>query len=366
VHPATDIRIFHKECKSLAAAGYKVTLLAANTQSRYIDNVNIVSVNLPGTRLLRMIFATFKMYVAAMQQKARIYHFHDPELMLCGAMLRLSGKKVIYDIHENVRLTILDKQYLKPWLRKTLYWLYYAYEKMLLPFFNRLVLALSEETYKKYYPAKKSTVILNFPLPLKKKIIEKTFDTNTFRLVYAGVVHEYRGIFEMLNIAKHLKQNKVNFIFDIIGFVRPQSLNNDINIFIEKENLTDNVKLHGFVDAAEIPQYLAKADVGISLLTPFLRYKEALPTKIFEYMQHGLPVVTNNFDLLIDYVERTQTGICIDIDNLKSDINKITDLLENKDLLQQMSKNGIKLTAEKWNWSTQEKRLVQLYNSLNL
>jgi len=364
VHPATDIRIFHKECKSLVAAGYNVTLLAANTQSRNIAGVTIESVTLPKSRLMRMILATFKMYMAAMHQKARVYHFHDPELMFCGVMLRLSGKKVIYDIHENVRLTILDKQYLRPWLRKSLYWLYYAYEKMFLPFYNRLVLALSEETYKKYYPAKKSTVVLNFPLPLKENIADKTFDSQQFRLVYAGVVHEYRGIFEMLNIAKYLKYKGVDFTFDIIGFVRPQSLNSEINDFIQKENLIHNIRLHGFVDAAEIPNYLAEADVGISLLTPFLRYKEALPTKVFEYMQHGLPVITNSFDLLIDYVENTQTGICVDINNIEKDISKIINLLKNRDLLLKMSENGKRLTQEKWNWKTQEKKLIQLYNGL--
>ena len=48
------------------------------------------------------------------------YHFHDPELMLVGFALKLRGKRVFYDVHEDVPRQILDKRWVTPWLRKLL------------------------------------------------------------------------------------------------------------------------------------------------------------------------------------------------------------------------------------------------------
>ena len=347
----------------MVKAGFEVTLIAPNTFEQKKEGVNIIPIDLPNSRIKRMLVVTFKMYKLALRQKSKIYHFHDPELMLCGILLRLSGKKIIFDIHENVRLTILDKPYLSKPIRKILYYLYLVYEKIGCLFYNKLVLALSEETFEQYYTLKESLPLINFPLKIKA-VNNKTFNDNIVRFVYVGVVHEYRGIFEMLELSKLLTDNRVNIHFDIVGTIRPESLKQELCKIIINEKLEDKIILRGFVDATEITSYLQKADFGISLLKPYKRYKEALPTKIFEYMQHGLPVITNDFPLYKEYVEDTETGICVNIDNIKGMVFEIEQLLKNKGQLKKMSENGIKVTQNKYNWLSQETKLIELYNEM--
>lgn len=363
VHPPFDVRIFRKECVSLANAGFEVTLIAPINKVVLRDGVRLLPVKFSENRLIRMLSVTFKMFGLARKQQADLYHFHDPELMLCGVLLRLTGKKVIYDIHENVRLTILDKPYLNIFSRKILYWSYLLFEKLCLPFYHQYVLALSEETYFKYYNPKKSTVILNFP----KKIVQCQQikkDADQLRLIYSGAVFEYRGIFEMIELSRLLKKREINFVLDIVGKVWSDDLVKKISRLLKKYELTDQIIFHGFVDASKVADFVARAHAGISLLHPYIRYQEALPTKIFEYMQHGLPVITNNFPLLVNYVEKTETGICIDINHLDNEIEKIVGLIEQPERMKKMGENGIKFTTEKWNWESQAEKLINLYEQI--
>ena len=128
--------------------------------------------------------------------------------------------------------------------------------------------------------------------------------------------------------------------------------------------LADKVNLHGFVDAPDVSKYLAEADFGLVFLHPYLRYKEALPTKIFEYMQHGLPVITNDFPLYRKYVEETQSGLCLNIKNMEAMVAAIIELINDPQRLETLAKNGIELTQNRFNWSTQEAKLLELYASL--
>ena len=51
VHPAFDTRIFHKEAKTLARAGYDVTLIAQHDKNETIDGIKIVALPKPKNRI---------------------------------------------------------------------------------------------------------------------------------------------------------------------------------------------------------------------------------------------------------------------------------------------------------------------------
>ena len=78
VHPAEDVRIFQKECVSLAKAGYDVYLVERG-ESCEKNGVHIVGVGeIPAGRLKRMTEGAKKVYEAAKAVDADIYHLHDP------------------------------------------------------------------------------------------------------------------------------------------------------------------------------------------------------------------------------------------------------------------------------------------------
>jgi hypothetical protein len=139
VHPPFDTRIFHKECKTLAAAGLETVLIVPHDRVCVVDGVRIQAVPKPRNRRERMLRTVWQIYRAAVRERARIYHFHDSELIGVGLLLKLRGKKVIYDVHEDLPRQILSKQWIPKWLRKSISLAAEAVEGLGALLFDRIV-----------------------------------------------------------------------------------------------------------------------------------------------------------------------------------------------------------------------------------
>src|SRR5512146_203257 len=92
VHIPFDGRIFHKEAKSLVKAGYEVVLIARHDKEEVVAGVRVVPLPQPKNRLQRMTRVLWRLYRLAVREHADVYHFHDPELITVGLLLKLRGK----------------------------------------------------------------------------------------------------------------------------------------------------------------------------------------------------------------------------------------------------------------------------------
>ena len=121
-HLPSDTRIFYKQCKTLARASYQVSLIAQNDRDEERDGIHIKGISRPRNRLDRMLNLARQVYRRAVECDADIYHFHDPELIPVGLRLKRQGKKVIYDVHEDVPRQILSKSWIAEPLRRAISW----------------------------------------------------------------------------------------------------------------------------------------------------------------------------------------------------------------------------------------------------
>ena len=142
VHPAKDVRIFYKECVSLANAGFDVTLLVLNGVSEQAQGVNIIGIQHPFKgRIDRIRNAPQIALIAAKKVDAAIYHFHDPEFLRVALQLKKIGKKVIYDVHEDVPRQILAKYWIPPILRQLTSFVFEKFENYVASRLDNIVTA---------------------------------------------------------------------------------------------------------------------------------------------------------------------------------------------------------------------------------
>ncbi|GAB6162897.1 hypothetical protein JCM12298_20570 [Desulfothermus naphthae] len=123
-----------------------------------------------------MTKVVWKLFRLALKEKADVYHFHDPELIPIGLILSLFGKKVIYDVHEDVPKQILIKDWIKSnSVRKFVSLFFKGFENLTCIFFSQIVAATPDIAKK--FPAQKTITIRNFPI---LELIDKARPINNY------------------------------------------------------------------------------------------------------------------------------------------------------------------------------------------
>ena len=117
VHKAFDVRVFHKECKSLARSGKHVVLVVPHERDEIVDSIEVKGIQVSSGRLSRMTRSAWSLYKEAKRQNGDVYHFHDPELIPIALLLAARGRTVVYDIHEDATADLLHKEYIPRRLR---------------------------------------------------------------------------------------------------------------------------------------------------------------------------------------------------------------------------------------------------------
>src|SRR5262249_43635675 len=218
VHSPLDPRIFHKECKSLARAGFAVTVVGPHTKDLVAENVQVKAVPQAESRVGRMTRTVWRVYREALRQQADVYHFHDPELIFVGLLLRAAGKTVLYDIHEDVPKDVMSKEYLPQWTRR---WISFAAEKLETScsgYFSALVIVTPAIAHRFSQINKCIAVVRNYPYHREIVAPEGGVPWNARRqsVAYIGNISGQRGIRQMVD-AMELLPDDLPAMLELVG-----------------------------------------------------------------------------------------------------------------------------------------------------
>ncbi|MDC0313689.1 glycosyltransferase [Flavobacteriales bacterium] len=355
-HADGDVRIFHKECVSLSEAGFDVSLVITNTTSRKEDGVNIVSFpRATNARFNRMTKTVFQTYKVAKKINADVYHFHDPELMFIGVLLRLRGKKVAYDVHEDVPKQILDKKWLGPkWFRYVISWLFRAFQWCCCLFYFHIFTATPEIA--KRFNSKKTSVIFNYPIIEYLKNAPKSDYKKTIpSVVYAGGLTELRGIKKLI-----LSIGKLNGKVELwlIGPWESESFQQEC----EQSDGFKHTVYFGKIPLKKVYEYYQIADIGAHTVFPSERHLIGIPTKILECMGIGMPVILTYGEYWKSFFGNTVKFVdAMDPQNIADGIK---DLIDNPEKTKKMSIEAEKFIIEKCSWEAECKKLINPYLKL--
>jgi glycosyltransferase involved in cell wall biosynthesis len=362
-HPANDVRIFYRECGSLAAIGCQTHLVIPAEASCTIGGVHVHAIPKVKGRLARMFLLPWRALFAALRTRANIYHYHDPELMVVGFVLRwVFLKRVVFDVHEAVARQIRTKEWLPPWSRGIVAAIYRIAEKV---FTVGQMLVVANEPSQGDYPAG-VVLVRNYPLidTERLRMAEQKWPKSEIPLlIYIGSLDMNRGAFVYIELARRLSDAGRDFTLQIIGTYAP-GLREQMVDRIQQYRLQGRVCLVDRIPYEQAMEIVSKAWIGLCLFLPSPHNVTSLSTKLLEYMMNGVPVLASNFPFWRPYIEETGAGQMVDPSDIDAVHRACDGMLQDPSRLDMMRECGLRAVQTKYNWSTEFQSLLRCYESL--
>jgi glycosyltransferase involved in cell wall biosynthesis len=381
-HNILDNRIFYRECRSLAAAGYEVVLVAQHDHDEIRDGIRIRAVPRHRNRLKRVTVTAFRVVLGAWREKPAVFHLHDPELIPWGALLRLLGRRVIYDVHED----FTQAADVRTWVPNAARWIVARFSDFIAWLARRtMAIVIAERYYERRFPG--ATKVLNYP-HLERSAALQQVDRRAearpkqIRLLYVGNVTWSRGAFIHAELAQRLPgvEILISGSCDPAVAAEIERKSGDATIGLVALDGSISWKKRSSRPAAETSTIILD---GVGFYVPHERMLDALSqewtagiavfpytdhyyeqevTKLFEYMAAGLPLILSHFPNWRALIEDPRTaGIAVDPADWTAIIAAIRRLHENPGEAVSMGLAGRMAVKERFNWQSQADNLVALY-----
>jgi glycosyltransferase involved in cell wall biosynthesis len=354
-HGRLEPRVHLKECNSLAEAGYEVHFLVADgLGSERIGAVQIHDIGLAGGRFQRLLMRPWRMLTAARRMNARIFHFHDPELLLIALFLFKNNASVVYDSHEDVPRSLMSRDWVPNWLRPGLANLFEIFEGFVAKRMTAVV-AATPHIAERFLKINRLTITIN-NYPLRSEIEDAVVTHGSSRKVcYLGGIARVRGIEEMV-----CAMEQVNGQLILAGPFE----NIETEQAVRKLPGWAKVDYRGMVSRTEVRDIMAEAQAGLIFFHPEPNHINAQPNKMFEYMSAGLPILASNFPMWRTLLDDSQVGIVADPLNPGDIARAISLLLDDPIMANNMGRRGREMVLQQYLWSSEEQKLLALYRQL--
>ncbi len=349
----------HRIISTLAKAGAEVTLVG-----RELKNSKALDTREYNTHRMRLLFTGGFLFYACFnlrlflfllfRRKIDILVANDLDTLPANYLIsRLRKIKLVYDSHEY--FTEVPELIGRESVRK--FWL--NIENRILPHLTNAytVSGPIAEVYKDKYKID-FKVIHNYPLRKKNPCVFKLpFDTGGDKLlIYQGAVNVGRGLELLIDAISGMDGVKLVIAGDgdILGTLEEK---------ITRLKLGNKVFLLGKIPFDQLHGLTLLADAGVSLEEDLgLNYRYALPNKLFDYIQAGIPVLVSDLPEMKKVVEKYKIGMIAE----RRETNHIVDLL--KTLLYDEGKRAVwnrslEEAAKELCWENEEEKLMAIYRS---
>lgn len=362
VHPRADTRIRVREVGSLAEAGPEpVVLFVQDGNGDAIEaggKVRIIDTGPPpGARTARMTLGVWRMGRAVHRLRPQVVHFHDPELIPLGLVMKCLGYRVIYDVHEDLPRQVLTKYWIPAVARRPVAWAVSVLEWLAARIFDAIVPA--EPKIAGRFPPRKTALVRNFPI--LDELVQPgavPYDRRPPHFAYIGAIARIRGICEITEALNRCETEAARLC--LAGVFQPAGLKTEVEALPGWQQ----VEFFGWADRAQVADILGSVRAGLTILHPTPKYLDAYPTKMFEYMSAGLPVIVSDFPLWRRIVDDAGCGLPVDPLDPQAVAGAMQWILDHPDEAEAMGRRGREAVEKDYNWETEARKLVTLYNKL--
>ena len=359
-HSPFDVRIFHKEAKTLTKAGYEVVIIVPHEGNDVVEGVRILGLPKPTSRAERLLLSSFRVLKLALREKGKVYHFYNPELIPYALLIRLFGKIVIYDVLEDFPKQMSYKQWIPCSFRGVIAWLFEHLEQFAAQRFSAIVAAGLEVGERLRSLNQHTVVVQNFPL------LEELLD-------YASPGPSgYTGK-AVVNLGGVSRERAIISIVQAMGLL-PSGLGARLILGGRSDSETlqevsrmpgwKRVDYRGVIPRQEANAILVNAAVALVLYSPEPNHLDVRSNRFYESLGAGVPVITPNFPRWREIVEGNGCGLTVEPLNPEAIAEAIEYLLTHPEEAAEMGHRGRQAVLEKFNWTKEQVKLLQLYEEL--
>lgn len=355
VHPWQDMRIFWRQCRSLAAAGHEVFLVAPDAPAGEMEGVHLRPVPKARRRLHRFLSTGRAVVREGLATGADVFHLHDPELIPLGLYLKVRGKRVIYDAHEEIGAQVRTKYWVPPRARPTAAYAANGALAVAARTFDGIV-AATPRIAETLGPS--AVLVQNFPLLLPPESAAPYTERDP-SLLYIGGLSRIRGITELVTAVDLLAARRPVRL-DLAGDFRPASYEAEVRSLSGWRH----TRFHGWVSPDDGRALAGQARIGVVPLLPAANHLQAYPNKMFEFMAAGLPIVASDFPLWRRLVADAGAGLMANPGDPADLAAKVTWLLDNENEAQAMGAAGRAAVESMYHWENEFVKLLAVYERI--
>jgi glycosyltransferase involved in cell wall biosynthesis len=352
-HDAFDTRVFQKECRSLAAAGHDVSLVAPAERDAVVDGVRLVAVPRPASRARRSLVTAWQVFSAARRLGPQVVHVHDPELLPYALLFRFHGTRAIYDAHENLPRDVASKHYLPRPVRAVLAVAVDLLERAACALLDGVVTVTPGIAAR--FPRSRTAVVRNVPLLAEFPVPSPAPHRERKPVVlYLGGLNRIRGVREMVRAISRVDASLGAELW-LAGRFDPPALEAEV----AREPGWARTRHLGWRSREQVLALLAESRVGLLALQPAPNHLDSLPIKMFEYMAAGLPVVASRFPAWEPLL--ANAGLLVDPTDPGAIAAALERLLRYPDEAQAMGAAGRAAIEAGLHWEREAATLLALY-----
>lgn len=172
-----------------------------------------------------------------------------------------------------------------------------------------------------------------------RQFYDKDFqDDEPLSILFMGWIDENKGIFDLLEAMKVLKNKNIRWKFagDGLGMEKLKSA-------LEKEGLAEITDFYGWIFGEIKLRALQQADVFV-----LPSYREGLPNAVLEAMASQTAVICSNVGAIPDLIDQGKNGFMIEAGDSSAIVERINEIYKNRELRIKLSKNAYKTIKNKF------------------
>lgn len=366
IHPDFDARIW-KHATSLAGAGHEVDLVCPwNVRDASVDRaIRFHPFSRVRRRALRPVLIPARVIGALgpVLRRADLVHFHDIDILPLMAMVSLV-RPVVYDVHENYPEEMLARDWIPKLLRRPLSFGVRHGQRALGRIVHNLVLAVPSQEREFIGTGTNSIEVRNYASQGLLQEVRDDYETRAPTVVFTGSQYEENGSLLLLEIADVCRRNCPE-----LGFIAPDRFASQRfrERFLgerERRELEGVVRLVPNVPPQRIMDVL---NLGTIAIAPALRVPKqvmAIPTKLFEYMAAGLPMVGSDLPHQADIIAGNDAGLLARPEAPESFADAVCALAKDRTLARQMGGRGQNAFRSRYCWESQMPALLAFYEEI--